>query len=51
VSDSTFNLIEQPSSGVDGVSSILVLEVITQEADCFRQSSLVSSDWLGRWHK
>jgi hypothetical protein len=32
-------------------SSLLVLEVITQEADCFMQSSLVSSDWLGRWHK
>jgi hypothetical protein len=32
-------------------SSLLVLEVITQEADCFGQSSLVSSDWLGRWRK
>jgi hypothetical protein len=32
-------------------SSLLVLEVITQEADCFGQSSLVSSDWLGCWRK
>jgi hypothetical protein len=32
-------------------SSLLVLEVITQEADCFGHSCLVSSDWLGRWRK
>jgi hypothetical protein len=32
-------------------SSLLVLKVITQEADCFGQSSLVSSNWLGPWRK
>jgi hypothetical protein len=32
-------------------SNLLVLEVITQEAGCFEQGSLVSSDWLGRRRK